>query len=491
MANTDPPRNKNNKKAANSASRATFLEARRVLQPYNVHMDFGRDATHDRPPVIIRYLHRRTRRYCRAFAAWSGWHEDATRTDQQKLADFLNWATPEERDLSGPLLGCSGRVDGLQGCDVDKIANTEGDRSPSRDNLSLVLWHPNGPLGTLGKLPKELRCEVYKHAFPHTFWQCYHTKRDGFTLLDISHSSRLPALFNTSKAIREEVLESAHCDTRPEIIVGTDVVALNLPLLIGMQAGQTLDGNRAKLPASKELFVGIQVPSPPGVCDTVALRVNVGKVVDLINVIAANGRVPPIRVSFKTNQETSSLQYYGSDFEIFMGPLSKLRITRRDSDMKPRQPLVIDRLPPYSSSDRRNDTCDTIELAVRDPLANVTQFPHRQHMIELKLELTAYFRHRATQKLNLDLELSRSSLYGLVVEHVTAASKKLLAFFETRNDLPPRWIHQIYSQCKQHDSIEEAAHAKFLDSIISAFPDTCDRLVESWFNGRSSKADPF
>lgn len=98
------------------------------------------------------------------------------------------------------------------------------------DDLALVLCHGNGPLKDLGKLPRELRDEVYKHAFPRTFWQCYHTKLPGITLLDVTHSSSLPDILDVSKAIREEVLESVYCGRSLTIIIGTEVIAFNLPL---------------------------------------------------------------------------------------------------------------------------------------------------------------------------------------------------------------------------------------------------------------------
>ena len=128
----------------------------------------------------------------------------------------------QEEELSGRLLGFSGRVDGLQGCDLGGKANMLGNRSPKTDDLALVLCHPSGPFGDLGKLPKELRYEVCTYAFPLTFWQCYHTKRPGITLLGMTHFSRLPGIFNASKAIREEVLESMYCDRSLSVIIGIE-----------------------------------------------------------------------------------------------------------------------------------------------------------------------------------------------------------------------------------------------------------------------------
>lgn len=72
------------------------------------------------------------------------------------------------------------------------MEDIESGRSREVDDLALVLCHPNGPFGELGKLLRELRDEVYKHVFTRTFWKCYHSKRPGVTLLGMSHASRLP-----------------------------------------------------------------------------------------------------------------------------------------------------------------------------------------------------------------------------------------------------------------------------------------------------------
>lgn len=178
------------------------------MRPFNLTIE-----TESGDPVQIRYFHRRTQRSHRVTASASEMEEDPTRDWSQQLTDLFPWATEEDeeggKELSGRLLGDSGRVDGLKGCFMSTVVYVEIGRAPMVDDRALVLCRPNGPLGILGKLPKELRDEVYKHAFPRTFWQCYHTKRPGITLLGMSHSSRLPGILDVSKTVRQEALESA------------------------------------------------------------------------------------------------------------------------------------------------------------------------------------------------------------------------------------------------------------------------------------------
>ena len=151
------------------------------------------------------------------------------------------------------------------------------------------------------------------------------------------------------------------------ITIGTEVIAFNFPLLPSLQAGQTLDSTQARLPKSAELFIGIQVTSSRSWLDA-DVRDNVASVVALLNNIALNQTLPPIYVSFRTNEETSSMQYYASDFETLLGPLEDLRIGRINPETEAKRPLVIDRLPPYSSSDGRDGFCDGIERSVSNPL---------------------------------------------------------------------------------------------------------------------------
>jgi hypothetical protein len=383
----------------------------------------------------------------------------------------------------------------LQGCDIGKTVTVEEDReATAADSLALVLWHPNGHLGALGKIPKELRCEIYKHSFPRTFWQCYHTKQTGLTLLDIMHSSKLPGIFNASKAVREEVLDSVCHNKALKIIIGTDVVAANFPLLADMQAGQTVDNAQANLSAAAELSVGIQVPSPRCVMETAMVRVKVGRVVDLLNNIASKQSLPTIRVSFKTNDETSQLQYYRSDFEVLIGPFSKLKITRVVPDIRIRQPLSIDRLRPYSSRDGRDETCDMIELVIRDLNANRVLLAYRQLMIDLGLELAAHRRRRSLQQGKVvKPEPTSPPLYGPAVERVAVAAKQLVAFYDARGLVAPSSIKLLDDQCRIHvlEPSAEATHADFLDVTVERSPELCGSVVESWVNGSSSTNNPF
>ena len=100
----------------NLASRATAAEADAFIQPFDLHIKL---TTESDALVRIRYFHRITGRYYHVTATSLEMEEHPTRDCLQKLTDLFPWATEEEEEegreeLSGRLLGDSGRVDGLK-----------------------------------------------------------------------------------------------------------------------------------------------------------------------------------------------------------------------------------------------------------------------------------------------------------------------------------------------------------------------------------------
>jgi hypothetical protein len=213
-------------------------------------------------PCELRFTNRYTGVSHRAIARYSEAFGNSLERDEEIMKNiFLEWAVLDfVNNLSGPMLGESARVDDLQGCKLgeDDEALVEG---TARDNIAeqdhaLILWGHNrsDPLGTLSKLPLELRCDIYICAFHRLsgahFWQCYHTKRDGLSLLGISHSNPLPVVFALSNVIRNEVLDSVYRTKATTIIIGSETVALNFPLNTGLRPCESVDAAHAKVPLS-------------------------------------------------------------------------------------------------------------------------------------------------------------------------------------------------------------------------------------------------
>jgi hypothetical protein len=163
-------------------------------------------------------------------------------------------------------------------------------------------------------------------------------------------------------------------------------------------------------------------------------------------------------------------------------------------DIRIRQPLSIDRLRPYSSRDGRDETCDMIELVIRDLNANRVLLAYRQLMIDLGLELAAHRRRRSLQQGKVvKPEPTSPPLYGPAVERVAVAAKQLVAFYDARGLVAPSSIKLLDDQCRIHvlEPSAEATHADFLDVTVKRSPELCGSVVESWVNGSSSTNNPF
>lgn len=191
-------------------------------------------------------------------------YSDVAERSPRTYARLLQRAYVESGPLVGPVLGDSGRIDAVRACDAVKAlkVNPLPANTISHTNDGSPTTSADG-LGRLGKLPRELRAEVYKYAFPESFWQCYRATQNGLALLGQSHfDNQTPNLLRTSSIIRRECLESAYLgNISPTIIVGSHVVAFNFPLQAGMVAGQIADATKSQIPSADELFIGVQTPS--------------------------------------------------------------------------------------------------------------------------------------------------------------------------------------------------------------------------------------
>lgn len=287
------------------------------------------------------------------------------------LDQYVLWFKEAEFvEIEGQLLGESGKIDELprhlvsnqpQAAGIGGLPLSESQPPLERDGL-----------GVLSRLPLELRFDIYDYAFPHphSFWQCYHGKQRGLTLLGSSHSDPVPEILFTSHAIRKEILrapKSSACHGRAlEVIIGSKVVACNFPLQANLQAGQSLQAKEVDvLPRGKTLFIGVQVPSPRSDEGMEMVRFNVRKVVKLLIEISANHTLPQVRVSFETNANTRGPKYFQSDFEALMRPFRILKLPPVVDGGEECRPLVIEQALPSGIRDaRRSQLCKEIEDAV-------------------------------------------------------------------------------------------------------------------------------
>ncbi|KAM0716945.1 hypothetical protein Q7P37_006797 [Cladosporium fusiforme] len=399
-------------------------------------------------------------------------------------ANILKKATVELPGLVGAVLGTSGRIDCIRAFDDIGLPQTIFTSGNSTVEAQTV--NANGH-GQLGKLPRELRAEIYKLALPQTFWQCYHSTSTGFKLLGSSHSDQTPNLIRTSSLIRKEFFDSAyHGSNQPTIIVGTSVIACNFPLEAGAVAGHTVNPDNAFIPSTEELFIGVQTPSPRTIDGMAMVRVKVKEVVGLINIIAANRRIPPIRVSFETNKDTTGPLYRGSDFEMLLTPFRELRLPPPDADLKYRLPLTIERaLYPLQTDNLRIETCDMIESAIARPHRDHSRLTYRQMLIDVKLELALYAPETTEKRCRY--------MSAEAMARLAQAIDGLRTWYKFRGFICPDWMIMLHKAVTGR-IVDKNGLNKVVDRVIWSqnVNNLGDgRVMASWASGHTSRYNPF
>jgi hypothetical protein len=357
---------------------------------------------------------------------------------------------------------------------LNSVASGEVAAIAAEKEHALTLWGFDG-LGIFARLPLEVRAKIYALTFPRlpeqSFWQCYHTKKAGLTLIGNTHSSPLPVICRLSTAIRKEVFDSVYREQASQIIIGTELIVANFPLQTMIRPGQEVKAACAKVHPSKELFIGIQFPAPRLVEGAAAVRSNLDRVVHILNGIAAKQPLPPIRVSFHTNAETRNRQhgYFRCDFVAYMGPLRNLRLPLRNSELKPSQLLIIDRLG-NPKNDEREETCTLIEQAVSQPSEVSSVLTYRQNMIDIHVEMTTFNRfHRYWPPL---------PTYRPSTQRIAAAAKALAALRTAKHATPQFWVTVALEQLPG-------------DGVVSDEQESQRRLVAIWESLSSLGWDPF
>jgi len=332
------------------------------------------------------------------------------------------------------------------------------------------------PRGVMASLPPELRAMVNQHLCDG-FWQCYQHEDEQLKLVGKSHSSPLPGLLCTSATLREDFLysaSSAYISKPATITIGTEIIALNFPLIAGLGPWDTLDDNKARIPQTRELFIGIQMPSPRKLDHIVEVRMNVKRIVTLLDSIAARSPLPQIRVSFETNQRNAEARFYSNDWYTLIGPLCDLRLQQQAANLKSRKPLIIDRCQRFSSLDtERNTVCNIIEDVVQQtPNDRTVAFRYTQYAMDVKLCLFSYHRDGANKQLMKRLRQGTA----------------LLAQWYTQEAIcGPNWFAKLKNALAQRDRVARDTELKEVASHI----DRDHQSIRDWTNGHQRSRNPF
>lgn len=337
--------------------------------------------------------------------------------------------------------------------------------------------HSKNPRGIMASLPAELRAMVNAQLCDR-FWQCYQHDHGQLKLLGTSHSSPVPALLRTSSTVRHDFLysaASAYTSKSATIVIGTNIIAFNFPLTTGLAPCGGLDDNIARLPQARELFIGIQIPSPRRFEHMVQVRINVRRIVALLNSIATRSPLPPIRVSFETNARNAGLRFYSNDWYTLIGPLMDLHLQQPASNLKSRKPVLIDRCQRFGILDTERDTvCRIIEDTIQQtPNDKITAFHYTQCMMDVKLCLLFCADYGPEER-----------LIKRLVEFTTA----LHQWYDQQGLAGAKWLTSL-KDAVNASSLSPVSHDLLKEIAKHVARETHN--IKEWTNGHQRSRNPF
>lgn len=175
------------------------------------------------------------------------------------------------------------------------------------------------PLGTLAKLPTELRLDIFKRILAQDFKQVYKITESGFVYCP-EQSSPKPRYFNISRQVCDEMMAARSNHRRVSIglrTITTDFIAnVNVNDTTSILAAN-------ELTASTMLEVTIVRPSPRSATGFAQLRSNVHDFVDLLS--SSTSMIPKLAVRLGYSHRVDRGVCGYNDFAVLMGPFYRLR----------------------------------------------------------------------------------------------------------------------------------------------------------------------
>lgn len=258
---------------------------------------------------------------------------------------------------------------------AEKEVNSE---CATEDNMT----GPNlDTLGSLSRLPPEVRLMVFKLLLPENFRQVYQVTDDAIAL-DRKSSSPNPRFLWISKQVHDEIVQSMMTDTTCRVRIESDKITTNF-----IDSFRTVQNSKARaaafqLPACNLLDVTIIPPFPRSAEAFVHTRRNVHLFVEALN----NARcdiIPKMSVRLEHQECGGGFRCDYNDFSMLMGPLYKLH--------KPCRAVMIYRTNGYFSFASKIEVqCDTIEKALGGSEEARRVFDFQQCMLDIKLPLCMF-----------------------------------------------------------------------------------------------------
>ena len=324
------------------------------------------------------------------------------------------------------------------------------------------------PLGTLAKLPTELRLDIFNRILPEDFKQVYNITGSGFVYCP-HQSSPKPRYFNISRQIREEM--TAAKSNHRKVTIGLRTITTDFIANTNTNDAKTSVLVADELTACTMLEITIVRPSPRSVTGFAQLRSNVHDFVDLL--LKSTAIIPKLAVRLEYSHPVDRGQCGSSDFAVLMGPFFRLRT-------KPCRGVMMYRTtgsPIWSPEIEQQ--CDLIEHTIKAASdTNILQY--QQYMLDIKIalifplcDLETTLTWGEKEVLQPKLALRAHSAGGALTEWCRRTQRSV-----------PRWVAPFLVQTTTDSCI---VASELRDEILGAQDST---MLKCWLSGHMRAYNP-
>ena len=237
------------------------------------------------------------------------------------------------------------------------------------------------PLGRFGKLPLELRREIFRLLLPASFRQVYAITKVGLIYVR-ELSSPKPQFLQATKQLREEMLQSMVADGICKVRIDLATITTNSVDLFWANNNSAHRKIFFKVPPCTLLEMSIVPPFPRTAEDFAQVRKNVQVFVETLNNSTCD-IIPKMSVKLEHQESGGGFQCGVNDFAMLMGPFSRLK-------KQCRAVMIYRTTWWYSFAPKIEQQCNLIESAISGSHESKKLFTFQQRIIDIKLPLCLF-----------------------------------------------------------------------------------------------------
>lgn len=235
--------------------------------------------------------------------------------------------------------------------------------------------------GTLAKLPKEIRLDIFNHLVTADYVQVFDFDEAHNVVERQSASSGHQAILYASQVFRQEAIPSLMTNRVCTITIGHSLCTANFPLheRVLESAQQGLSVN---FTTSEMLEIIVDIPYRRSATAMAAVRSNVRDVVALLN--GCTFALPLVSASLRSTHPDSDSYTY-NDYSMLLGPLRRLTSAGRGCIASCSSPLTPGLMDPECLLQ-----CVLIKGAVKGIVKHQDELLQQQCLFDIKYGLACY-----------------------------------------------------------------------------------------------------